>query len=54
MVLGDAEGRMKLREVVGKVRGVVGSIARVGGAVGVLNVVHYLATLNCGSDVCLR
>ena len=54
LLLGDAEGRMKLREVVGKVRGVVGSIARVGGAVGVLNVVHHLATLNCGSDVCLR
>lgn len=48
----DAEGRAKIREVVRGAKGVMASMLRVGGAVGMLNVVHRLALLNRYPDLC--
>ncbi|KAL7483287.1 hypothetical protein ACHAW6_008936 [Cyclotella cf. meneghiniana] len=48
----DAEGRAKIREVVRGAKGVMASMLRVGGAVGMLNVVHHLALLNRYPDLC--
>ena len=49
----DAEGRGRVREVVGRLKGVVASLFRVGGAVGILNALHHLALVGLRSDACL-
>eukprot|EP00956_Cyclotella_meneghiniana_P006246 scaffold8150_cov69-Cyclotella_meneghiniana.AAC.7 len=41
----DAEGRAKIKEFAREVKGFVASLCRVGGAVGVLNAMHHLASL---------
>ena len=49
---GGAEGRVRIGKVLNKVKGIVASICRVGGAVGVLNAAHHLASLALQSNVC--
>lgn len=48
----DAEGRAKIREVFQGARSTIASICRVGGAVGVLNAVHHLASIALRANVC--
>lgn len=45
----DAEGRAKIREFAREAKGFVASLCRVGGAVGVLNAMHHLASLSLRS-----